>query len=633
MCGIAGLLGDVSAVNRAAVDRMSAALHHRGPDDAGVWTSEPDAAGRGCILAHRRLSILDLSDAAHQPMTDATTGATLVFGGEIYNYASLRRRLIDAGASFRSTGDTEVLLRHLSAAGVAGLAELRGMFALALWDPRDRSLLLARDHFGMKPLFVCRNPDPSGSWSIAFASEIRALLTSGLMPQRRLRPEAVAAAVWNGFVMGPQTLVEHVDQVSVGSFERYDGRGHQVAADAFWSLTPPDSHSADEAELEAALLESLSLHMVSDVPVGVFLSGGVDSSAVANLTQQATATPIHTFTLAMESPERSEAAAARRIAAAIGTEHQEITLTAAHFTANVESAVAALDQPTFDGLNTYYMSRTVRDAGVTVALVGTGGDELFGGYTSFRRLPALYRWGPPVAPARRSLGSLTRFAPRHLQQPIAKLAVALDHPRDLVRLYQLSYAMFEPDVHAQLLRTPMDGHGLSDSMYGRLAADIRGRTPLSAVGVLEQRCFLGERLLRDSDAASMAVSLELRLPFVDHVVAGVAQRLPDALRFDRVGSKAPLRRIGLRGLPPDLFAGRKRGFELPIDQWLHGPLAGVVGEVLTDRGAVNAAGLDPATVSGLWRAYQSGTTQLYWSRIWSLYVLVRWCRTYGVVMP
>src|SRR6516162_2809489 len=412
MCGIAGIIGRLDEPNRAALERMNNAMVHRGPDASGTWVSAADASGWGVLLAHRRLSILDLSPAGAQPMVDPVTGHVVVFNGEIYNFDDLRRRLVSEGQKFKSTGDTAVMLRALGVYGSGAVSWLRGMFAFAYWDPKRRRLLLARDPLGIKPLYLARSSDPNTGWSVAFASELRALLASGLLGTPHLDPQAVASGVWNGFVVGPGTAVKGIDLLWPGRLLELDGGGKEVRQQDFWRI--PDSApdpTIDEDGLAAILEEGLRLHLASDVPLAVFLSGGVDSSVMANLAQRAAKSPIHTFTLAFEEQELNEGPIARRIAAAIGTQHHEVVLTEGRFVASLEAALDSLDQPTFDGLNAYYMSQAIRAAGFTVALSGTGGDELFGGYTSYRDLPVLQRWSRNAA-----------WVPRTLQVAAATLA-------------------------------------------------------------------------------------------------------------------------------------------------------------------------------------------------------------------
>src|SRR5262249_4744920 len=278
MCGIAGILGRLDEPNRAALARMSQALAHRGPEDAGAWESAPDAAGRGALLAFRRLAILDLSPTGSQPMVDAATGRVLIVNGEIYNYQQLRRSLVARGETVRSTGDAEVLLRMLARHGREELSALRGMFALAAWDSSRRNLLLARHPLGIKPFYLTARTDPSSGWTLAFASELRALLASRLLGTPRLDRTAVASVVWNGFVVGPNTMVEGVELLAAGEARLYDDHGALGASERFWSM-PTASGPVGEEELAATLEESVRLHLAADVPLAVVLSRGVRSSA------------------------------------------------------------------------------------------------------------------------------------------------------------------------------------------------------------------------------------------------------------------------------------------------------------------------------------------------------------------
>src|SRR5690348_7780176 len=540
MCGIAGIIGRLDEPNHAALRRMSDAMVHRGPDASGTWTSVPDARGWGVMLAHRRLSILDLSPAGDQPMVDPVTGHVLIFNGEIYNYGDLRQRLMAEGQEFRSSGDTAVMLRALGLHGSRAVSWLRGMFAFACWDAKERRLLLARDPLGIKPLYLVRSSDSDAGWSVAFASELRALLASGLLGRVKLDPRAVASTLWNGFVVGPNTVVDGVDLVWPGRLIEFDGAGKEIRDEDFWRIPERASGSTlDENDLAAVLEEGLRLHLASDVPLAVFLSGGVDSSAMANLAQRAAKGPIHTFTLAFEEQELNEGPIARQISAAIGTEHHEVVLTEGQFVGNLEAALDSLDQPTFDGLNAYFMSRAIREAGFTVALSGTGGDELFGGYTSYRDLPVLHRWSRRAAWVPRSLqiaaATLATWPLRCSggtmppQTRWAKLPEMVGHGDDLLTLYQLAYALFLPGFQHELL-APGFAEALADglpmAMRQRIVAESRDRTPLSAISVMEQRLFLGERLLRDNDVASMAASIEQRVPLVDQLFFESVDRVP-----------------------------------------------------------------------------------------------------------
>jgi len=647
MCGIAGIVGRVAGPNRLALKRMNDALAHRGPDGEGFWEAPPDARGWGAMLAHRRLSILDLSNAAAQPMIDPVSGHVLVLNGEIYNYVELRAGLAAEGQTFQSSGDTAVMLRALGVRGREAVGSLRGMFAFATWDPTERKLMLARDALGIKPLYIAHNPDPAGEWTLLFASEVRAILASGLLTRPKLNPLAVASVVWNGFTVAPETTIQGVESLGAGEYRVFDAAGHEESRDFFFTMpSSRDDSVMDEARLAEVLEECVRLHLASDVPLGVFLSGGIDSSAVANLAQRTSNSPVHTFTLAFEEQEHNEGTYARRIADAIGTQHQELVLTEKHFIAELESALDSLDQPTFDGLNSYFMSRAVRDAGFKVALIGSGGDELFGGYTSFRDLPTLARWSrrARAMPMSARLG-LARLVSRMMQPSgsgavaqqtrWAKLPEMTQRGDDLLGLYQMAYALFLPEYQRQLLGDSLQGalvDGLPSGMRSRVLLESQGRSDLSAISAMEQRLFLGERLLRDTDATSMAASIETRLPLVDQVLLENVNRLPDHERYHPLRMKSMLRRIGLRGLDPALFDRPKSGFVLPYDRWLRSSLGKVIDATMRDPAMVKPTGLDPEAVRRLWQAFLDGAPGLYWSRVWAIYVFIRWCHRHGAYL-
>jgi asparagine synthase (glutamine-hydrolysing) len=645
MCGISGLIGRIDEANRQALRRMNNALAHRGPDGEGFFEA-PAADGWGAMLGHRRLSILDLSNAGSQPMHDPVTGSVIILNGEIYNYVKLREELSAQGQSFQSTGDTAVMLRALSLTGSSAVKQLRGMFAFAFWDSKDGSLLIARDPLGIKPLYLARNPDPNGSWSLLFASEVRAILASGLLATPRLNPLTAASVVWNGFMVAPPTAVGQIESMLPGELRVLDARGREKHRETYWSILKEASpRPIDEAELAFELEESVRLHLASDVPLGVFLSGGVDSSAVANLAQKAAGSRVNTFTLNFGESEFSEGAIARQVAEAVGTQHHELLLTEAHFVDRLESALDSLDQPTFDGLNSYYMSHAVREAGFKVALVGSGGDELFGGYTSFRDLPKLMSWSRGLRWLPRGLrSSLGRVAAGVLQPSRAafapqtrwsKLPDMLANSSDPLALYQLAYALFLPATQRQLLVRELREKlqdGLPDAMHTRLRQELVSADVLTGIGRMERSLFLGERLLRDTDAASMSASIEIRLPLVDHVLLEQVERLGREARFMPIGRKDALRRAGLRGLDQALFERPKAGFVLPYDRWLRSSLGKRVDGVLRDPEALKPTGLDPEAVARLWKAFQEGAPGLYWSRIWALYVFVRWCHRHRMYL-
>lgn len=643
MCGIAGAVGRVDPEVVAAVERATAAQAHRGPDQDGLWTSLPRAdRGRGVVFGHRRLSILDLSEAGRQPMVDAESGVVIAFNGEVYNFDELGRELRALGVELRSTSDTEVILKAYARWGEAVIGRLRGMFALALFDPRDETVLLARDRLGIKPLYLAERDG-----SVLFASELRGLLASGRV-ERRLDRAGLMRFLWHGFVPGPGTLIEGVRLMPAGTTTRIGLDGTLREPRRYWripSAAAPSSADDEEASVRRvgeALEDAVRMRLVADVPLGVFLSGGVDSSAVAALAQRAADAPVTTFNIRFEEGRYDESPYARQVADALGTAHREVTLTEGDFTAHLDDALRSIDQPTFDAINTYFVSRAVKEAGLTVALAGTGGDELFGGYASFVDLPRARR----VAERLRGvpepiLGRLARVATRLKtgrasevppQTRWGKLADALGTGGDLLALYQVSYGLFTRELSRGLALRPDDGveWGLDPSAAAELRALIAGEPELHAISQLELSSFIGERLLRDTDAASMAVSLEVRVPLLDHVVVETVARLPEPARFAPLRKKALLKKLVSKELDPSIFDRPKAGFELPLAVWCKKGLGPELSDTFRDVVHAYRLGLDGEAVGRLWRAFEKGGPGIYWSRVWALFVLMRWCREHGV---
>lgn len=642
MCGIAGAIGAVDDSTRALVTAMCAAQVHRGPDSSGLWSSPARDDDRGACLGFRRLAILDLSADGDQPMHDPRTGNTIAFNGEIYNHAELRRELEAAGETFRSRSDTEVLLRAYGRFGEACFERLRGMFALAVFDARRGVVVLARDRLGIKPLYWTRVESARGA-TILFASELRALLATNLVA-RKLDRGALATYLWNGFVHGAPAIVAGVRELGAGTFARVDLTRPEVVEQRYWRLPSAKPGSVSVDELRATLLETARQHLDSDVPLGVFLSGGIDSSSVASLAVRAGAREVRTFNVGFAEAEFDESAHARAVAQALGTRHEEIRLEERDFVAGLDDALAALDQPSFDALNTWFVSRAVRRAGITVALSGAGGDELFGGYKSFRDLPRARRARALSATLPRSL---VRGASRSLARAAAggasgsvppqtrwgKLDDLLASDGSWIDLYQVSYALYTRAFLERIAPSLGEFHtrlGIDAGRRAELEEWTRGEPDLHAISTLELSAFLGERLLRDTDAASMAVSLEVRVPFVDHRVVEAVAGLETRTRFEPRGTKRCLRDIGLEGLDPALFERPKSGFVLPIERWCRAHLAQRIRETFADRDACAAAGMESRALSELFDAYLAGAPGLYWSRVWAPFALIAWCRRHRV---
>ena len=640
MCGISGAIGYAGDDVVESVRRAHDAMLHRGPDGDGLVVDR-DAASRGVVLAHRRLAIIDLSPAGHQPMVDAESGCTIVFNGEIYGFQALRAELESAGHRFRSRCDTEVILRAYLAWGDRCVEHFQGMFAFALWDPRRRRLLLARDHLGIKPLYLAR-VGVNGAQSLLFASELRAMLATGLVP-RRADPVALGSFAWNGFVVGPSTMVKDVRLVPAGTTIAVE-LDLRSAERRFWQLPGSRGEGRPGAidALREALDESVRRHLVADVPVGLFFSGGVDSTSVAAIAKRVSTGTIKTFNVSFDEAAFDESAYARQLARALGTEHQEVRVTQQDFVDALPKLLASIDQPTFDSMNTFLVSRAVKDTGITVALAGTGGDEIFGGYRSFRDLPLASRVSQHVP---RAAGALLDRAGRGIaraalatghvppQTRWGKAPYALAAAGDLLALYQLSYALFTRGFLLELVGTLGAAglaHGLPVERARELEALSRGSSMLHAISQLEVSCFLGERLLRDTDAASMAVSLEVRVPLVDHTVVAAAAALPEETRFAPLGKKLALRHTAMGRLEERLFERPKSGFVLPLERWMRERLRERVAATLLDASRCRDLGLNPAALAALWRDVCAERPGFYFTRVWAPFVLLEWAREHDV---
>jgi asparagine synthase (glutamine-hydrolysing) len=632
MCGIAGYLGPCDAASAAAVRSINDHQVHRGPDAEGMWTS-PLVNGVGAVLAHRRLAIIDTSADGIQPMHDETNGNAIVFNGEIYNFRALRDELAANGLPCRTRTDTEVILKAYTRWGQGCVERLRGMFAFALWDAKERRLLLARDRLGIKPLYYASPKRAGQGPCLVFSSEIRALLSTELIA-RRLDDVGVATYLWNGFVIGPSTIVDGISLLPAGAAALVDPLKPAVEPRRFWQIpreAPATPRTAED--VGETLKEAIAQHLVSDVPLGIFLSGGVDSSAIASLASRCATAGVKTFNISFGETEFDEAKYARAVASALGTDHAELRLTGADLLRRLPEALNGIDQPTFDGINTYFVSRVTRDAGVTVALAGTGGDEVFGGYRSFVDVPRARRvsdaWPFPRPRIGKVLAWLQGRSDVPSQTRWGKLDDVLGTRGRIVDVYQVAYSIFTTDFLRRLSPSALGArtkYGLPDEEHTELERLVAGRTDLAAVSALELSCFISERLLRDTDAASMAASLEVRVPLLDHAVIEAAFGVPDERRFGRLRTKELLRSIALDNLDPKLFDRPKAGFVLPIDRWARLELKGVMEETLQDAQLCRNIGIEPSAAAKLWKAFLERRNGVYWTRIWAMFVLLWWCR-------
>jgi asparagine synthase (glutamine-hydrolysing) len=562
MCGIAGILAYSEHAPPADPDQLAAMrerMASRGPDGAGLYI---DPAGR-MGLAHRRLAIIDLSAAASQPMASSDGRYQVVFNGEIYNYRALRDELLRGGYEFRTQSDTEVLLNLYARDGERMCESLRGMFAFALWDSKERSLFLARDPFGIKPLYV---QDAGGVFR--FASQVGALLAAGV-------PEPEPAGVVGFWVWGhvpePWTLYRGIQSLEPGTWLRIGRDGHREKGDANTVRRITCEAGELRGTLRDALLDSVRHHLVADVPVGIFLSGGVDSAALAALAAEQGAR-LHAVTLAFDEyrdTPSDETALAAAVAKRFGLRHEVARVTRADFEEALDTFMAAMDQPSTDGLNAWLVARAAARAGLKVALSGLGGDELFGGYPSFRQLPRLRRLARPVA-ALPAVGHAIRRAgaPLLRGRVSEKYAGVLEYGATWEGAYLLRRASCMPwELDQEGLAPAFVAEGLE-----RLGASREQDPALDQLGdahavvsYLETTRYMRERLLRDADWAGMAHSVEIRVPLVD---VPLARHVHAARRQGTTYGKRDLAAATRPALPEEVVRRDKTGFTVPVREWL-----------------------------------------------------------------
>ncbi|MEW6320184.1 MAG: asparagine synthase (glutamine-hydrolyzing) [Acidobacteriota bacterium] len=615
MCGLAGVVSrEPLADSVGLATRLDACLAHRGPDGAASWTS----ADRRVLLVHRRLAIIDPSPAGRQPMAAPGGTAWLAFNGEIYNYRALRAELEREGERFTTRSDTEVLLRWLLRRGPAALDRLRGMFALACWRNDERTLLLARDRFGIKPLYVA-----ASDGRVAFASEIGALTGSGLVCAEP-DPAGVLAFLGWGSIPPPLTWVTGIEAAAPGSWSQWSAAGARLGAGVFadvrrvWASGTGAGvrGAAWQEQVAETLRDSVRAHLVADVPVGVFLSSGLDSAALV-ARARSDVSDLRTFTVVVDEPQYSEAAGAEALAQRFETRHHTLRVDARNLAGDWPAIQARLDQPTIDGVNTYYVSRAVAATGTRAVLSGLGGDELFGGYPSFARL--------------RRLRTLSRVAGPLV--PLAARALALGAPTRGARLRHLTGAADDALEQYRVLRgflmpdeiRGVAGARLADRSAAERVAAVERETMAAAgaerhaatVARLESTMYMRAQLLRDADAMSMAHGLEVRVPFVDApLVAAVWPEL--GAHRALLARKRLLARL-VPELPRETVRGPKRGFTLPFERWLSGPLADLVRSGLAD---LEADGwVARGTAARVWAAWDA--RRVHWSRPWGLAVLGR----------
>lgn len=612
MCGIVGFAGR-EPIDPQQLQTMCDTLSHRGPDSSGQWSSADGSVG----LAHRRLAIIDLSPGGHQPMASGDRTVHIAFNGEIYNYLELKRELVSAGHSFRSASDTEVILEAYKRWGEGFIEHLGGQFALALYDEEKRVLFLARDRAGEKPLFIWPT-----SRRIVWASELKAILAFPDAP-RRIDRAALQHYLAMGYVSGDRCIFEGMHKVAPGTILRIDVQTGDIKARRYWDLPeyaqngqPPSANDL-VAELDALLLDSVRHQLIADVPVGVLLSGGVDSSLITAMAARVSSRPVKTFTVSFPGHEKfNEAPYAAIVARHFGTDHVELAAPTVHADI-LPMLMRQYDEPIADSsmVPTYLVSRLIRQH-ATVALGGDGGDELFGGYPSYVMALRMAR-AQSLVPgfARRAVSAAGHYWPLSQRGHNLLFAVGEDGfgPLQHIGLY------FNEGWRRRLL--PNHAVSRAPEEY-RQSLATGATTMLQAAQRVDFRSYMVDDILVKVDRASMLNSLEVRAPFLDPAVVEFAfGKVPDALKVTLAERKILLRRLAARLLPPELDLSRKQGFSIPISQWLQREWHDLVHDVLERSDVFSRKAIDQ-----LFKAEGSGGSQ--GPRIFALTAFELWRKAY-----
>ncbi len=642
MCGIAGFVdtrGNATAAPLTeTVRQMASQLSHRGPDDAGEWCDDEWRIA----LGHRRLSILDLSSAGHQPMVSASGRFVLAYNGEVYNFADLRAELVDLGLTFRGHSDTEVIVEAISAWGLAKtLPRLIGMFAFALWDTERHELILVRDRLGIKPLY----------WgyldgSLIFASELKAFTPyPGWHPT--LNPDAIAAYLRHNYIPTPHCIYQGVHKLQPGCYltfsagrepdVRYYWDFRDIAADAFADRQPIETADAEQA-LDLLLRDAVGKRMVADVPLGTLLSGGIDSSLVTALMQVQSERPIKSFSIGFAEAQFDEAPYARKIARHLGTDHTELYVEPSHALEVIPKIPQWYDEPFADSsqIPTYLVCELTKKH-VAVVLSGDGGDEVFAGYNRYTLGAQIWN-RTRVFPwfLRKAVGANLRRIPESSFDRLAALLPSSRRPGLFGhKIHKLADGLLQPHpdaMYRQLVTHWQDPATIvlgSSEPQGHLwNPDYRRTIPefTERMQFLDTLTYLPDDILTKVDRASMAVSLEVRVPLIDHRVVEFAWQLPLHLKTHRGRGKILLRRVLDRYVPRELVERPKMGFGVPIDLWLRGSLRDWAESLLDERRLRDQGLLDPAPIREKWRAHLAGENWAY--PLWDVLMLQAWLDYY-----
>lgn len=626
MCGITGIVGQQInySTYHSAIKKMNDAIAHRGPNSEGLWNDED------CFLGHRRLSIIDLSEAGNQPFISQDGRYILIYNGEIYNYRDLKLALQRAEHGtknlpyiFKTDTDTEVLLAAYIRWGIDCVKHFNGMFAFAIWDTTEQKLVIARDRMGIKPLYYHFKNNV-----LAFASEIRALINSGLI-DKKINLKSVAEYMQYATVHAPNTILQDVFMLMPGHI--LELKSGTLKIQQYWNINDFTKSKEELSYKETCkkvnelLTASVERRLVADVPFGAFLSGGIDSSAIVGLMSKVSSEKVQTFNVSFDEGEFSEAKYAKQIAEKFNTEHHEIKLTPNDFLKQLPEALSAIDHPSGDGPNSYIVSKATKQAGITMALSGLGGDELFAGYDIFKRYYELEKKGwLNIVPGKGIAGKLLAAKKKSVHGDKTAEILNLDTINGF-NAYPINRKLFNQQDYQALLKEQYNADNFIKNVITKSETDKKHI--LSRVSLFEIQTYMQNVLLRDADQMSMAVALEVRVPFLDYKLVEFVLSVNDDDKYPHTPKKLLTNSLG--DLLPDNIVNRsKMGFTLPWKEWLKGELKDFCEENMIQFSQRSFVNKDAVLTT--WDRFLNNDPRITWGRVWHIVILNNWINTHQI---
>jgi asparagine synthase (glutamine-hydrolysing) len=626
MCGITGIVGHQinNSVYQTAIKKMNDVIAHRGPNAEGFWNDEH------CFLGHRRLSIIDLSEAGNQPFISQDGRYILIYNGELYNYKALKLELQRAQQGskdlpyiFKTNTDTEVVLAAYFRWGIDCVKRFNGMFAFSVWDKVEQKLIIARDRLGIKPLYYHYQNNV-----LLFASEIRALIHSGLI-DKKINVKSVAEYIQYTTVNAPNTILQDIFMLMPGHIlELQNGT---LKIQQYWNINDYTKSKQDLSYKETCtkvnelLTASVERQLVADVPFGAFLSGGIDSSVIVGLMSKVSSQKVQTFNISFDESQFSEAKYAKQIATKFNTEHHEIKLTSNDFLKQLPEALAAIDHPSGDGPNSYIVSKATKNAGITMALSGLGGDELFAGYDIFKRYYELEKKGwLNIVPAKGLLGKVLAAKNKSVQADKTSEILNLDTINGF-NAYPINRKLFNQKDYKALLKKEYNADDFIKNSIKKSETDKKH--VLSRVSLFEIQTYMQNVLLRDADQMSMAVALEVRVPFLDYKLVEFALSINDEYKYPHSPKKLLVDALGDL-LPSEIINRPKMGFVLPWKEWLKEDLKDFCEDNIAQFSKRPFVNRDAVLLT--WNRFLNNDPKITWSRVWHLVVLNNWINTHQI---